>query len=424
MKTRPILLLSLLSLSVSSQTLVIDTWGDEANIWQDSIIPAFNQHYPEIEIVIKQLDSWSYIGEQNQRLKDGEAGDLVMCRPFDPSLVWFQKGYLEEITEIEGIENFPSFAQAAWQTDSGAQTFCLPLGSVMHGFFYNKALFHELGLNEPVTEQEFYQQLDAIKQDGRYVPLAFGTKDAWAVSELGLQNIGPNHWQGEDGRTKLILGDMAIDSDAYISAFEALHELSQYMGEGYQQRGYSDSWELFKRGEAVIAPGGSWEIVNIRDSIDLGVFMPPRPDRQSQCYITDHTDKGIGINSASKNIESAHKLLHWMTTAEFAHLLTRAEPGFFPLSNHFIDILDPTANVMASWRTSCDVTIRNFSQILSRGEPSLSDQMSTVSVAVMEGALTASQATKALQDGLNQWYQPQKMATQKLQKLEQCTIAF
>ena len=40
------------------------------------------------------------------------------------------------------MENFPSFAKAAWQTDSGAQTFCLPIASVIRVLLQCRHLQH------------------------------------------------------------------------------------------------------------------------------------------------------------------------------------------------------------------------------------------------------------------------------------------
>lgn len=412
---RTILSATLLSVASASYavTLTIDTWGEEDTLWRKSLIPAFQKHHPDIDIKLNKIVNSKYFGTVSDGFKNGTAADLVICRPFDISLGWFKQGYLLEITEMEGMENFPSFAQTPWQTDSGAQTFCLPMGAVIHGFFYNKTIFKQLGLTEPKTESEFFALLDKVKSDGQYLPLAFSTKDKWESSEVGYQNIGPNYWHGEDGRQGLIEGTERIDTQPYQQAFAHLARWSDYMGDDYQQRGYTDSWDTFKQGKAAVSPAGSWEIVNVRDKVDLGVFAPPVPDGQDQCFFNDHTDKGIGINAASPNKEAAMKLLKWMTTKEFAQLFTDSEPGFFSLSNHFFEITDPTAMKMASWRNRCDSTIRSFVQILSRGTPNFGGEMMEISAEVLNGTMSPEQATQRLQEGLDAWYPPQQEATKQ-----------
>ncbi len=135
---------------------MIESWREDGDIWNNKIIPAFTAQYPNIKVEYKHTVATEYNDQLNQRLKGGNAGDIITCRPFDDSLKLYQAGHLEDLTDVDGMENFPSFAQSAWQTDDGAVTFCLPLASVIHGFFYNKAIFSELGLQEPKTVAEFF----------------------------------------------------------------------------------------------------------------------------------------------------------------------------------------------------------------------------------------------------------------------------
>ncbi len=53
--------------------------------------------------------------------------------------------------------------KAAWTTDDGKTTFCVPMASVIHGFIYNKDAFDKLGIQIPhQTEAEFFA---AARQD-------------------------------------------------------------------------------------------------------------------------------------------------------------------------------------------------------------------------------------------------------------------
>lgn len=44
-----------------------------------------------------------------ENLKVGKVGDLIICCLFDDFLVFFKVGYLVEIIEMVGMENFLSF---------------------------------------------------------------------------------------------------------------------------------------------------------------------------------------------------------------------------------------------------------------------------------------------------------------------------
>lgn len=405
--------IALLPLSTLATTITIDTWSNEGKVWQEKILPAFYQKHPDIKVEFREVA----FGDYDQAILNKDTtSDMIMCRPFDSSLDSYKAGVLLEVTEMEGIENFPSFAQQPWQTESGATTFCLPMASVIHGFFYNKQIFRELGLTEPQTRDEFYQLLDTVNKDGRYDPMTMAVKDKWVPATLAFQNIGPNYWNGEDGRVGVIQGTQPINAPHYRAVFEELATWPQYLGTNYQNRTYADSIEIFTSGKAAVYPAGSWGIPTFRDEIDLGVFKPPVAKRGDECYFSDHTDIGMGINKHSENVEAASKLLTWMTTAEFAELLTNALPGFFSLSNHFIEVDDPTAATMLSWRNECDSTIRSAAQYLSRGENSLEDKIWQTTHGVLVGEQTPYRAVQSLQQSLSSWYPPQ----QKISNEEIC----
>ena len=288
--------------------LVIESWrSDDLEIWQDKIIPAFNAAHPDIEVTFSPTAPREYNAALNARLEGGTAGDLITCRPFDASLQLFQQGHLADINGMDGLENFPEFALAAWQTDDGAATFCVPMASVIHGFMYNKEAFAELGIEIPTTEEEFFAALDKIKEDGTYVPLSMGSADQWEAATMGYTNVGPNYWKGEEGRLALISGNAKLTDEPFVDTFRNLARWSDYMPPGYEAQSYPDSQNMFTLGRAAIYPTGSWEITGFsRDSdFELGAFKPPVKAAGDQCFISDHVDIALGMNAASPNKEAA-----------------------------------------------------------------------------------------------------------------------
>ncbi len=390
--------------------LVIESWrNDDLKIWQDQIIPAFNKKYPDIEVVFQPAAPTEYNAALNSKLEGGTAGDLITCRPFDLSLGLFQKGYLAPLTDLPGMENFSSVAKSAWITDDGKTPFCVPMASVIHGFIYNKDAFDKLGLKPPTTKDEFMKVLDAIKKDGTYVPLAMGTADQWEAATMGFQNIGPVNWKGEDGRLALIKGTQKFTDAPYVQTWKELAAWAPYMPSGFEAVKYPDSQSLFTLGKAAIYPAGSWEIALFNDQakFKMGAFPPPVDKAGDQCYISDHTDIGIGMNAKTKNPDAAKKFLEWVASPEFASIYSNALPGFFSLQNGTVDLKDPLAKEFISWRDKCKSTIRNSYQILSRGTPNLENELWAVSANVINGKQTPEQAAKQIQDGLDSWYKPQ-----------------
>jgi raffinose/stachyose/melibiose transport system substrate-binding protein len=381
-------------------SLKIESWrNDDADIWNSKIIPAFNKHYPDIKVEFSATQPADYDAALNAKLDGGTAGDLITCRPFDRSLQLFQKHELDGLSDLKGLDNFPDVAKAAWSTDDGKTTFCVPMASVIHGFMYNEDAFKKVGVTPPKTMAEFQAVLDKLKKDGTYTPIVMGTADQWEAATMGFQNIGPNYWKGETGRLALIAGKEKFTDPQYIAVFKELASWAPYMGNGFQAQKYPDSQNLFSLGKGAIYPAGSWDISTFKSQAQfpIGAFPPPLPAGDTTCYISDHTDIGMGVNSASKNKEDARKFLEWLTTPEFAELYANALPGFFPLNKTPVTIKDPLAAEMVGWRKECKSTIRNSYQILNRGTPNLENELWNISAQVINGTLTPDAAAKQAQ---------------------------
>jgi raffinose/stachyose/melibiose transport system substrate-binding protein len=280
------------------------------------------------------------------------------------------------------------------------------MASVIHGFFYNKKIFAELGLKVPVTEADFFGAMDKIKAAGKVAPIALGTADQWETNQIVFTGIGPNHWKGEDGRRALIAGKAKFTDPAYVSTWETMAKWAPYLPKGYQAQTYGDSQNLFGTGRAAIYPAGSWDISYFEQNskIELGAFKPPVQKAGDPCFISDHTDIAMGINSKSPNKADAKVFLDWLASKEFADLYTNKVTGFFSLSNHKIDVKNPVAQEMISWRNQCKSTIRLNAQIMSRGTPSMENELWNVSSQVINLKMTPKDAAQQIQTGFAKWY--------------------
>ncbi|MFQ6548446.1 ABC transporter substrate-binding protein [Aestuariibius sp. 2305UL40-4] len=390
-------------------TLTIESWrNDDLRLWQDQIIPAFEAEHPGIKVEFTPSAPAEYNAVLNSKLDAGSAGDLITCRPFDASLALYDAGHLTDLSDLDAMSNFSDVAKSAWQTDDGSATFCVPMASVIHGFIYNRDAFAELGIDVPETEEEFFAALETIKEDGTYIPMAMGTNDQWEAATMGYNNIGPNYWKGEEGRQALIAGEQKLTDEAWTAPYATLARWGAYLGDGYEAQTYPDSQNIFTLGRAAIYPAGSWEVSGFNNLADfeMGAFKPPVQAAGDTCYISDHTDIGIGMNAATDNPEAARTFLAWVASPEFAEIFANALPGFFPLSSAPVEIEDPLAAEFVSWRSECESTIRSTYQILSRGTPNLENETWGASVAAIKGAETPEELGAKLQEGLASWYEP------------------
>ena len=390
-------------------TLTIESWrADDKAIWEDTIIPAFEKSHEDIKLKFQPTAPTEYNAALENRLSGGEAGDLITCRPFDISLALYEDGFLKPVDDLKGMDAFDDVARSGWVTDDGKTTYCVPMASVIHGFYYNADAFSDLGIDPPETMDDLHKALDALKKDGTYTPIAQGTVDQWDIAEVDYTGIGPNYWKGEQGRQALIDGKAKFTDEQYVAPLEELASWKQYLPKGFEALSYDDAKVLFTNGKAGLFPGGSWEITGFEKDagFELGVFKPPLPKAGDPCYISDHVDIGMGTNADTDHPKEAQAFLEWVASDEFASLYANALPGFFPLRDGDVKIDNKLASELVSWRDDCESTIRLPAQKLNRGEPALWDELYAVASEVVNGTMTPAAGAQRLQKGLDGWYKP------------------
>ncbi len=403
-------LLAAAALPATAGTLVIESWRvDDKALWENVLLPAFARHHPDVTVKFAPTAPTGYDAALGRRLASGTAGDLIACRPFDVSLALYQGGHLERLDGKPGLQNFDQSSLVAWQTDDGKDTFCMPVASVIHGFFYNKDIFRRHDLQPPRTVDDFFRVLDVLKKAG-VTPLALGTAEQWESSQIVYTNIGPNFWRGEEGRKALIGGRAKLTDQPFVDALDFTARLGRYLPAGAAKQNYAASQARFASGGAAIYPAGSWDIAHFSRTpgLALGVFPPPLPREGHACHISDHMDLGLGVNRNSKNKEDAYKFMAWVGSQEFADLYTNRLTGFFTLSHHLIAVRDPVAKQMAEWRKRCASTIRVNAQVLNRGQPSMEAELWAVTSQVLNGSLAPSDGAVRLQNRVEQGRPGQK----------------
>jgi raffinose/stachyose/melibiose transport system substrate-binding protein len=403
-------LLSWSCVQAQSETLKLETWRiDDEPRWVNQILPAFTSSHPTVKVITSPSVATDYDKALEKKLAIGKAGDLITCRPFDQSLDLYNKGHLQDITAMPELRKFRSHGKVAWTTYYADRVFCMPVAAVMTGYFYNASIFKELDLSPPQTEEEFFNTLEKIKSSGKYLPLAFGTKETWLSAQVLFSGIGPNYWNGEQGRINLLTGRAKFSDPPYVETWRTLAKLAKYLPANHKNINEKDARNLFLQGKAAIYPAGSWEIAFLSESSNannIAVFAPPPKQVKHNCYVLSHLDIGIGINTKSAHPKTASDFLAWLSTRDFSQTLVNSLPGFFPLSNHPVEISNPLAREMMSWRQQCDTTIRINSQFLNQAWPGLEQELWRLSTQVMRNEISPEEAAKQIAEGVEKWFKP------------------
>lgn len=400
--------------SVSAQggeiALTMGSWRVDDVAQMQVILDAFHAAHPNITITFDPTNPPDYNATLRTQLEGGTAPDLFYLRSYATSRQLFEEGYLEPLGDLPGLmENFTEAARAPWATDDGLP-YGVPFIAVSHGVYYNIDLFNELGLEVPQTWEELLATAQAIKDAG-YDPFANASGDEWTIAEIVFMNIAPTFIGGFEGRQAYLNGERCFNDEHAVAAFQAVADIAPFLPEGQEALTYYDSQQLFLMEEAAMWLGGSWDIPFFESEepdFEWSVFGIPAPEGQEQRYVTFHMDAGMGLNAAASDDhkEAARLFLEWMTTAEFAALMGDTLPGFFPISNHPIELSNPHANAFLALNEGAGLDVRWAWEKLLDGQPDGYTLMQNGALAVIAGTMTPQEAADALQEGLAEWFEP------------------
>ena len=188
---------------------------------------------------------------------------------------------------------------------NGGKLYGLPFELNIEGFWYNKKIFADNGLQPPRTWDDLVQDAATLQQKGIQPFSASGTQ-GWPITRLIsgylFRELGPAAMDNiKNGKAKL------TDPD-YLKAAQAVADLGKkgYFGNGVATLDYDPAVDVFLQGKAAMFYMGSWELRDFNDPArnkigqdDIGFF--PFPTVTGGKGTADQTPMNAGqMTSVSK----------------------------------------------------------------------------------------------------------------------------
>ena len=178
------------------------------------------------------------------------------------------------------------------QIDSGAADFLtrltntdslydLPLGQNIEGFWYNKALFEQAGIeNPPTTWDEMLEDAQKLLDAG-IQPFAVGGADLWPATRL--LNAYVMRKGGTDFMDQAYAGEKQYTNPALVEAAAMLQDMVDkgYFGVGPTTVDQNTAANMVMNGEAAIIYNGSWYVGQLNSDANaagpdgIGFFNVP-----------------------------------------------------------------------------------------------------------------------------------------------------
>ena len=208
-------------------------------------------------------------------------------------LEFIPQGLLVDIEEVATAGNWRDvMSPAVIEAISGedGKIYLAPSALYVPNFvFYNKKLFDQYGITEPVGfGDDFFAALDTLKAEG-VVPLAF-SGDAFHIrfpfEAILLELGGPALWDQVWNQRS----SEAIHSDTMRQTFETLARMRDYTDEGNIGRAWNLSANMVSSGEAGVQIIGLWadgeyQAAGLTAGTDFGCYIPGERD-----YVQLHGD--------------------------------------------------------------------------------------------------------------------------------------
>ncbi|TFW00354.1 extracellular solute-binding protein [Leifsonia flava] len=177
--------------------------------------------------------------------------------------------------------------------------YALPTELNIEGFWYNKQLLADNGLEAPATWDDLVAAADTLQGAG-VQPFAAAGKDGWPVTRLVGDYIARD--LGPDALKDVADGTAKLTDDEYVKAADAVAELGKagYFGEAVGSVDYNAAMNEFLTGKAAFFYMGSWALANFNDETQntIGVDnvgFAPFPAVDGGAGSIDQVPANVGI---------------------------------------------------------------------------------------------------------------------------------
>lgn len=394
------------STSAADVELTFWSWRTEDIDAYEKFIKVFEAENPGITVKFIPFKNTEYNTILATALQGGTGPDIIHLRSYGGMEALAEAGYLMELTEAE-VPDLAKFDKDVLRGASNRHTgkvYGVPFAIQTVQVLYNKAIFDELGLEEPETWDEFLKLCQTIKDAG-IVPLANGGKEGWTLETL-FGGVAPNFYGGNDFSDAVINGDTNFLDERFIYSLGKMLELRPYMPKDFMGIGYTDMQMMFAQEMAAMMIGGSYEtatLERLNPDIKLGVFPVPGEKPGEGGYVAVYMDGSYGINAITKHKEECLKFINFLATEQYGQMFTdelsqpSAVPGVKPTHPVLAEML-----TLANEKATPHLMVVGFRF----DQPNGSTILQAGLQAMFSDQLTPEDVAAEIHEGLIKWYEP------------------
>lgn len=293
----------------------------------DEIIAGFNAQSGGITVEQEYQNDASNIIKI--KFASGEAPDIMTTYEQE----YVDQGKYLDLSDMDEIWNrlIPSMKESCTDINSGKQ-YRICTNMTMAGFFYNKEIFAELGIEPATTWEGFVANLEKIKTEMPDVDpwFIFGS-EAWHLGHL-IEFIPHGYIKAKYGataaKTAMLNNDKSVlnfgDPNGAMATFAAgLLELQEkgLINEDVLTATNDNCVDAFVSGKAAMFSNGMWALSSVlakdpemADKIGFAPYPAMMEDGTPMVLVVE--DSGYSISADTEHVEEAKAFLTYLFSAD------------------------------------------------------------------------------------------------------------
>jgi len=225
----------------------------------------------------------------------------------------------DTLTKLGVFDKMDPTAAQIMRNQQGGKVYALPFELNIEGFWYNKKIFNDNGLQPPKTWDDLLATAATLKGKG-IQPFSASGIQGWPLTRLVsgylFRTLGP------DALQKVASGQVKLTDPNYVKAAQAVADLGAkgYFGPGFATLDYSPAVDEFIQGKAAMFYMGSWAIGDYNDATrntmggptNVGYFPFPTVSGGSGSVDQVPMNAGLPIMMSAKKYNANPAMADWL----------------------------------------------------------------------------------------------------------------
>ncbi len=366
--------------------------------WFNERMEAFNAEYgDQINVEIEEIaGDQAYVDKMKVLYSSNSLPDVISTGGYN--LIDSMSDQMVDLTDYIDSDFYDSLYENGWEVNSrDGKIYGIPYSRQIIGYFYNKELFEQAGIEEPPTTwDEFFEACDKLLAAG-ITPLSMDTADSGWCTSLMLGAMIAQTDEGEEFMNTLLPTD--YNTDEFIAAAGMIQEMfEKYTTSNAVGGTYEDAASNFFMGNTAMIANGPWMVSDFYDDTMVDEGFADKIGTAAFPGNVMYNSGKIGFNIAAKSeetIEAAVTFCEFLTNEE-SQVSMLEIMGEVPVNkNAESDEVYPLVNEVIE---NGNNATRNINDFQSLWYANVVDEISVQYPLLAQGEITPEEFAQALTD--------------------------